>query len=56
MVMKLQADGEVLDNPSIERAIDETLITCGAWIYDSLNCGKKNMIKKIRKVLGYIYP
>lgn len=56
MVMKLQAEGEVLDNPSIERAIDETLITCGAWIYDSLNCGKKNMIKKIRKVLGYIYP
>lgn len=56
MVMKLQAEGETLDNPSIERAIDETLITCGAWIYDLLNCGNKNMTKKIRKTLGYTHP
>lgn len=56
MVIKLQAEGETLDNPSIEWAIDCILICCGAWIYDSLNYRNKNMTKKIRKTLGYTCP
>lgn len=47
-----------LDNPTLERAIDETLICQGAWIYDTIK-GKsrgKTLVQKIRKVLGYTYP
>lgn len=48
-----------IDNPSIERMIDDTFLLRGAWIYDTLN-GKpkrgKTLIQKIRKVLGYTYP
>lgn len=47
-----------LDNTTLERAIDETLICQGAWIYDTIK-GKsrgKTLVQKIRKVLGYTYP
>lgn len=48
-----------LDNPSIERMIDETLICRGAWIYDTINGEPKRgktLTQKIRKTLGYSYP
>ena len=47
-----------LDNPSIERAIDETLICQGAWIYDTIKGRSrgKTLVQKIRKTLGYTYP
>lgn len=49
-----------VDNPTIERMIDETLICRGAWIYDEVvmksNRRGKTMLQKIRKVLGYTYP
>ena len=48
-----------IDSPDIQRMIDETLITRGAWIYDIIN-GKpsrgKTLTQKIRKTLGYTYP
>lgn len=51
--------GTTIDNPTIERMIDETLICRGAWIYDTIN-GKpkrgKTLTQKIRKTLGYSYP
>lgn len=51
--------GSTIDNPTIERMIDETLISRGAWIYDTIN-GKpkrgKTLTQKIRKTLGYSYP
>ena len=49
----------MLNNPSLERAIDEVLICRGAWIYDTINgnCKRgKGLIRKIRKTLGYTYP
>ena len=48
-----------LNNPSLERAIDETLICRGAWIYDTINgkCKRgKGLLYKIRKAIGYTYP
>ena len=47
-----------LNNPSLERAIDETLICRGAWIYDTINGIKrgKGVLYKIRKAIGYTYP
>lgn len=48
-----------LNNPSIERAIDEVLICRGAHIYDTINgepTRGKTLVQKIRKVLGYTYP
>lgn len=48
-----------IDNPSLERAIDEILICRGAWIYDTINgkCKRgKTLVYKVRKVLGYTYP
>jgi hypothetical protein len=51
--------GATLDNPTIERMIDETLICRGAWIYDTINGEPKRgktTTQKIRKTLGYSYP
>ena len=48
-----------IDNPSLERAIDEILICRGAWIYDTITCKYKRgktLLYKVRKVLGYTYP
>lgn len=48
-----------LNNPSIERAIDEVLICRGAYMYDTINgepTHGKTLVQKIRKVLGYTYP
>jgi len=48
-----------LNNPSIERAIDEILVCQGAWIYDTINGTPKRgktLVQKIRKTLGYTYP
>jgi hypothetical protein len=48
-----------LNNPSLERAIDETLICRGAWIYDTINgkCKRgKGLLYKVRKAIGYTYP
>lgn len=57
IVLELQAEEEVLDEPSIERYIDNVLICRGAWIYDKLITNRKtSMIKRVRKVLGYTYP
>lgn len=57
LVMDLE--NTTIDNPTIERMIDETFICRGAWMYDKLN-GKPNrgktLTEKIRKVLGYTYP
>lgn len=47
-----------LDSPELEREIDDTLITRGAWIYDTINGAPKRgktLVQKIRKVLGYTY-
>lgn len=51
--------GATVDNPTIERMIDETLICRGAWIYDTINGEPKRgktLTQKIRKTLGYSYP
>jgi hypothetical protein len=51
--------GTTIDNPTIERMIDETLICRGAWIYDTINGEPKRgktLTQKIRKTLGYSYP
>lgn len=51
--------GATLDNPTIERMIDETLICRGTWIYDTINGEPKRgktLTQKIRKTLGYSYP
>ena len=48
-----------IDNPSVERMIDETLICRGTWIYDTINGEPKRgktLTQKIRKTLGYSYP
>ena len=48
-----------LNNPSLERAIYETLICRGAWIYDTINgkCKRgKGLLYKVRKAIGYTYP
>lgn len=47
--------GAIINDPSLERAIDEILIVRGAWIYDTINDSEK-MTKKVRKVLGYTFP
>ena len=47
--------GEIINDPLLERAIDEILIVRGAWIYDTINDSEK-MTKKVRKVLGYTFP
>lgn len=47
--------GAILNNPSLDRAIDEILIVRGAWIYDTLN-DSESMSKKVRKALGYTFP
>ena len=47
--------GEIINDPLLERAIDEILIVRGAWIYDTINDSEK-MTKKVRKALGYTFP
>lgn len=51
IVLKLK--GKMLDNPSIERSIDNILITQGSWIYDTINDNDYKLTKKIKRILGY---
>ena len=55
----MELEGMHLDNPSVERMIDEILISRGTWIYDTINGEPKRgktLTQKIRKTLGYTCP
>lgn len=59
VVLDIKQKGIQVDNPTIDRLIDDTLICRGAWIYDEVvmqSSRGKTMLQKIRKVLGYTYP